>query len=110
MTNEASKHQEATQRPASQASKDVLKTSGSVSKFLYNAHGDSDGFLLDGERQVHFPPHLSSEVLKKVKLGDKVDVHGEMLPEVGLTIATSIDLPGGAKIVDHGPNEKHPKG
>jgi hypothetical protein len=52
---------------------------------------------------------LSAEVLKKIKVGDTVDVHGKMQVNVGLTIAVSIDRPGGAKIVDHGPHAKHHK-
>jgi hypothetical protein len=110
MKQEASKHPEVTKTPAASPAKEAVKTSGAVSKFLYNAHGDSDGFLLDGEKQVHFPPHLSAEVLNKVKVGDNVDVHGKMLADVGLTIAASIHLPGGAKIVDHGPHARHHKG
>jgi hypothetical protein len=110
MKREAGKHPEVTKTPAALPPKEAVKTSGAVSKFLYNAHGDSDGFLLDGEKQIHFPPHLSAEVLKKVKVGDKVDVHGKILVDVGLTIADSIHLPGGAKIVDQGPPTKHHKG
>jgi hypothetical protein len=94
MKQEASKHPEVTKTPAALPPKEEVKTSGAVSKFLYNAYGDSDGFLLDGEKQVHFPPHLSALVPKKVKVGDKVNVHGKMLVDVGLTIAASIDLPG----------------
>ena len=106
MTQEASKHSEVTKTPAAPTSKEEVERSGAVSKFLYNAHGDSDGFLLDGEKQVHFPPHLSAEVLKNVKVGDKVHVHGKTLAAVGLTIAVSITMPGGAKIVDNGPPSK----
>ena len=52
--------------------KSLPQTNGTVSKFLFNLHGDADGFLLDGEHQVHLPPHLSSELLKAVKVGDKI--------------------------------------
>ncbi len=83
--------------------KEAVETSGAVFKFLYNAHGDSGGFILDGEKQVHFPPHLSAEVLKNVNVGERIHVHGKKLAAVGLTIAASITQPGGARIVDHGP-------
>ena len=83
--------------------KEAAETSGAVSKFLYNAHGDSGGFILDGKKQVHFPPHLSAKVLKSVKVGERIHFHGKKLAAVGLTIAASITQPGGARIVDHGP-------
>jgi hypothetical protein len=106
MNQEATKHPKMTKTPAAPPPKEAVETSGAVSKFLYNAHGDCDGFILGGEKQVHFPPHLSEEVLKDVKVGDKIHVHGKTLAAVGLTIAASITLPGGAKIVDHGPHAK----
>lgn len=82
------------------------EVSGVVTKFLYNPHGDSDGLLLDGDKQIHFAPHLSAEVLKSMKVGDKIHVHGKKIDTVGLTIAASITLDGGTKIVDNGPPEK----
>jgi hypothetical protein len=32
--------------------RNAVDTSGTVSKFQYNAHGDSDGFILDVKKQV----------------------------------------------------------
>jgi len=81
--------------------------SGTVSKFLYNAHGDCDGLILDGDKQIHFPPHLSVEVLRSMKVWDKIQVHGRKLAAIGLTIAASITLPSGTRIVDNGPPGKH---
>jgi len=86
--------------------KSLPETSGTVSKFLYNVHGDADGFLLDGDRQVHLPPHLSSELLKTVKVGDKVLVRGVKPRAVDLLVAASITAPNGTEIVDHGPDAK----
>jgi hypothetical protein len=50
MNQEAINHRQVTKTPLVPPSKEAVKTSGAVSKFLYNAHGDSDGFLLDGEK------------------------------------------------------------
>lgn len=89
--------------------KSLPQTSGTVSKFLFNLHGDADGFLLDGEHQIHPPPHLSSELLKAVKVGDKVVVRGVKLRAVDLLVAASITAANGAEIVDHGPRPKPQK-
>lgn len=106
MNHEVKKISEVTKTPADAHPSEVANTSGTVSKLLYNVHGDCDGFILDGEKQIHFPPHLSAEVLKGVKPGDKVQIHGKKLLPVGLTIAASISLPDGSKIVDNGPPQK----
>jgi hypothetical protein len=86
------------------------ETSGTVARFLFNAHGDADGFLLDGERQVHLPPHLSAELLRKVKVGDKVVVRGVKPRGADLVAAVALSGPKGVEVVDHGPGEKpgHP--
>ena len=52
------------------------ESEGTLTKFLYNMHGDADGFLLDGEQQVHFPSHMSLALLKSVKVGEIVKIHG----------------------------------
>ena len=85
------------------------QTSGTVSKFLFNVHGDADGFLLDGEHQVHLPPHLSAELLKAVKVGDKIVVRGVKPQGVDLLVAASVTAANGAEIVDHGPRPKPQK-
>ena len=89
--------------------KSLPETSGAVSKFLYNVHGHADGFLLDGDQQVHFAPHMSEELLKTVKVGDKVVVRGVKPRAVDLLVAASIIAPNGTEIVDHGPGAKPQK-
>jgi hypothetical protein len=82
------------------------ETSGTVARFLFNTHGDADGFLLDGGRQVHLPPHLSAELLRKVKVGDKVRVRGVKPRGADLVAAVALTGPKGAEIVDHGPGDR----
>jgi hypothetical protein len=106
---EASNHSVVTKTAAAPPIKEAVETSGTVSKFLYNVHGDSVGFILDGGKQIHFPPHLSAKVLKCVKVGDKIHVNGKRLVAVDLTIAASITLPDGIEIVDNGPPAKSHK-
>jgi hypothetical protein len=83
------------------------ETSGTITKMLFNVHGDSDGFLLDGECQVHFPPHMSAELLKSVKVGEKVKVHGVKPRSVDLLVAASITSASGKVVIDHGHEPKH---
>ncbi len=90
-------------------SKALPQTSGTVSKLLFNVHGDADGLLLDGEQQVHLPPQLSSELLKAVKVGDKIVVRGVKPQGVDLLVAASITTASGAEIVDHGLRTKPQK-
>jgi hypothetical protein len=82
------------------------ETGGTVARFVFNAHGEADGFLLDDDRQVHLPPHLSAELLKKVKVGDAVRIRGVKPRGADLIAAVSVMAPGGAEIVDHGPEGK----
>lgn len=85
-------------------------TRGTVDSFIYNQHGDADGFLLAGGRQVHLPPHLSAELQRKLKVGDKVSVRALSPRGSDLLAAVSVTTPGGAEIVDHGPHAQphHP--
>jgi hypothetical protein len=78
------------------------ETSGILTKMLFNVHGYVDGFLLDDERQVHFPPHMSDELVSAVKVGEKVKVHGVKPRSVNLLVAASITSASGKVISDHG--------
>jgi len=87
--------------------KSLPETSGTISRFLFNVHGEVDGFLLDGTQQVHFPSHMSAELLNAVKIGEIVKVHGVKPLPVDLLVAVSVTGENGAMIVDHGPSKKH---
>ena len=50
---------------------------GTVDQFLVNKHGEADGFLLTDGGEVHVPPHLSSRLLRDLRPGGKVRVHGD---------------------------------
>ncbi|MDH4481180.1 MAG: hypothetical protein QE279_00550 [Rhodoferax sp.] len=86
--------------------KSLPETSGTISKILYNLHGDSDGFLLDGDRQVHFPPHMSADLLKAVKVGEKIKVHAVKPRAADVLVAAAVTSASGTVVVDHGPDPK----
>ena len=81
---------------------------GKVTHFLYNAHSDADGLLLDGAHQVHIPPHEGAEMVKLIKIGDSVSIQGVKSPKVDLLFASSITGPNGEVIHIKPHQEKKP--
>jgi hypothetical protein len=75
---------------------------GAVDLFLFNADGDADGFLFANGQQVHFPPHLSQALLKRVKIGEHVRVRGLKPREVDVLVAISLTTHSGHTIEDLG--------
>jgi hypothetical protein len=71
---------------------------GAVDLFLFNA----DGFLFANGQQVHFPPHLSQALLKRVKIGEHVRVRGLKPREVDVLVAISLTTHSGHTIEDLG--------
>ncbi len=53
-----------------------MQALGRIVSFHQNKHGDIDGFDLDEDTIVRFPPHLGALVTSQLKLGTKVDVQG----------------------------------
>lgn len=90
----------------------VPETRGNVTAFLLNPHGDLDGLVLDEKKQVHFPPHMSDEVMKRVAIGDLIRVRGLKPKLADMIAAISIAPRKGPDIVDGGPDDQahvHPK-
>jgi hypothetical protein len=50
--------------------------SGTISRFLTNPEGDVDGFILADGALIHFPPHMSSQLVALVHQGDAVRIVG----------------------------------
>jgi hypothetical protein len=50
---------------------------GTVQRYLMNPEGSVDGFLLEDGTQVHFPPHLSSQITEIVSPKDAITLRGE---------------------------------
>ncbi|MEX3968426.1 hypothetical protein AB4Y42_40785 [Paraburkholderia sp. EG286B] len=79
------------------------ETKGTVTQFLLNPRGEPDGFILDGERQVHFPPHLGARIAQCVAPGDVVAVRGVKPRAADIIAAVSIAPGDRETIVDDGP-------
>lgn len=79
------------------------EVSGVVSCFLLNGKGEADGLVLSGGMEVHFPPHMGSDVLAVVRPGGTVHVRGVRPRGVAMISAVSIAPEEGGRIVDAGP-------
>jgi hypothetical protein len=51
---------------------------GNVERYLLNKEGLVNGLLLNNDKQVKFPPHLSEQVVAAIKPGDSVHVVGKL--------------------------------
>jgi hypothetical protein len=81
----------------------LLETKGTVDRFLINPHGDADGLLLAGGKEIHFPPHMSKLVVAALKPGDHVKVRGVHPRGVDMISAVSLQAGDATPIVDNGP-------
>jgi len=63
---------------------------GSVSHYTLTPRGDVDGLILGDGTEVHVPPHLSTQLVYAVKLGDTITVRGLKALNVPLVAAIAI--------------------
>ncbi len=79
-------------------------TRGTVKYFTLTPRGDVDGFVLADGTQVHVPPHLSTQLVAAVRLGDAVTVRGLRAAAVPMVAAMSVTGDAsGQTVVDAGP-------
>lgn len=82
-------------------------TTGQVDSLIYNPHGELDGFVLDGDRLVHVPPHFGASLHKRLKVGANVSVRGIKPRGADLLAAVAIDIDQ-RRFVDDGPGGHAP--
>lgn len=56
---------------------------GKLTGWAKNEAGDFDGFTIEGESSIHFPPHHGTEVSQWLKPGDEVTVFATMKKRLG---------------------------
>jgi hypothetical protein len=79
-------------------------TKGTVSRYTLTPHGDVDGLILADGTEVHFPPHLSTQLVYAIKRGDAVTVRGLKALSSPLIAAVAITNDAtGYTVVDRGP-------
>ncbi|HHX4054792.1 TPA: hypothetical protein ACU967_001097 [Burkholderia contaminans] len=84
------------------------ETRGRVTQFLLNPHGDIDGLILNGDLQVHVPPHLGRELVRRVAVGDRIRVRGVKPRRAEIIAAVQLTGRDGVDIVDDGPAHAAP--
>jgi hypothetical protein len=79
-------------------------TRGTVSRYTLTPRGDVDGLILADGTEIHFPPHLSTQLVYAIKPGDAVTVRGLKALSAPLIAAIAITNDAtGATVVDRGP-------
>lgn len=79
------------------------ETRGRVTHFLLNPHGDIDGLILDGRRQIHVPPHLSRTIARYIAVGDRIRARGVKPRGADVIAAIQLVTQDGREILDEGP-------
>jgi len=82
-------------------------TTGTIATLIYNPQGEVDGFVLEGDRLVHVPPHLAARAGRRLKAGATVEVHAIKPRDADLLAAVAIAA-GGRRFVAEGPEGHHP--
>jgi hypothetical protein len=79
-------------------------TKGTVSRYTLTPRGDVDGLILTDGTEVHFPPHLSTQLVYAIKPGDAVTARGLKALSSPLIAAIAITNDAtGSTVVDGGP-------
>jgi hypothetical protein len=79
-------------------------TGGTISRYTLTPQGDVDGLILADGTEVHFPPHLSTQLVYAIKPGDAVTIRGLKALNAPLIAAIAItNNATGATVVDRGP-------
>jgi hypothetical protein len=77
---------------------------GTVTRYTLTPRGDVDGLILADGTEVHFPPHLSTQLVYAVKPGDAVTVRGLKALSIPLVAAVAITNDrSGQTVTDNGP-------
>lgn len=84
------------------------ETRGIVRSLVLNPHGLLDGLLLDDGTEIHVPPHLSGQLLPRIRSGDQLAVRGLRHRGMPLIVALAVTPARGRMVVDKGPGHERP--
>lgn len=77
---------------------------GKVAQYSLTPRGDVDGLILQDGTEVHFPPHLGTELVFIAKPGDSVTIHGLKARNVAMVMAMQVTNDATSKsVTDTGP-------
>jgi len=85
------------------------ETRGIVRSLVLNPHGLLDGLLLEDGTEIHVPPHLSGQLLSRIRVGEQVAVRGLRHRGLPLVVAVAITPASGRTVVDEGPGHEKPR-
>jgi hypothetical protein len=95
-------------------SENLPEIAGAVERFVVNAHGEVDGFVMMDQTGtpilIHTPPHLGDELTSKIEAGATVGVRGVRPRGAHLIAAVAIAGENGHHIVDGGPEHDRKQG
>lgn len=79
-------------------------TTGKVAQYSLTPRGDVDGLILQDGTEVHFPPHLGTQLVFVAKPGDSVTIHGLKARNVPMVMAMQVTNDATSKsVTDAGP-------
>ena len=79
-------------------------TTGKVAQYSLTPRGDVDGLILQDGTEVHFPPHLGTQLVFVAKPGDSVTIHGLKARNVAMVMAMQVTNDATSKsVTDAGP-------
>jgi hypothetical protein len=85
-------------------------TQGAVESFITNRHGEIDGVLLAGARQVPLlvctPRHMAAEIEAAIKIGETIDIRGIRPRGADTIAAVALTTSNGETIIDNGPGDR----
>jgi hypothetical protein len=76
---------------------------GTVRAFTMTPVGDLEGMILTDGTEIHFPPHLSTQLAAAVHPSEAVRVRGWRTNVPNFVVATALTGQSGRSVVDQGP-------
>lgn len=88
----------------------AIEITGEVLEYKKGKHGETNGFSLRAQIEVHFPPHMSEQVTALAAAGDKIKVagHRHVTPkgDTHFHADTITNERTGESVIDNGPPHK----
>jgi len=81
---------------------------GTVSMYLLNPRGEVDGLLLADGTQVKFPPHMSADLTRTVRPGDRITAQGVREASPVFTAFTITNATNGQSVNEVRPTQPPP--
>jgi hypothetical protein len=86
------------------------ETQGFVERFITNRHGEVDGVLLAGTKEIPVlictPPHIAAEIEAGIQISDTINVRGVRRRGADIIAAVALTANCGEVIIDNGPGNE----